>query len=325
MSERARVGETDLYISRVGLGGGPLGNLYEMVPEERALATVESALQHGFRHVDTAPLYGLGKSEKRIGQVLEKHARGDYTLSTKVGRVLNVTTRPSGVSQRTREPQVEAVFDFSEDGIRKSIEGSRKRLRTDSFDLLFIHDCDDHVEEALKHSYPVLRGMKEKNGVRAIGAGLNSYATALELARRGPFDCFLLAGRYTLLEQGALSEFLPYCHDHKIGVIAGGVFNSGILASGPARGAKYNYREAPQDIIEKATEIKKVCEEYEVRLPAAALQFVLANPTVTSAVVGCRSPEEVENNSKALTERIPSGFWEELKSRSLVREDASTP
>jgi D-threo-aldose 1-dehydrogenase len=324
--EKARVGKTELSISRVGLGGAPLGNLRSMISEEQALNTVKSALQHGFCHIDTAPLYGAGTSEERIGTVLGRYDREDYTLSTKVGRVLVPSKKPASESSHlTGGPRFEAVFDFSENGIKKSIEGSKKRLRTDKFDLLFLHDCDDHMDEALQHSYPILQKMKEKNEVGAIGAGLNSYVTALKLARRQPFDCFLLAGRYTLLEQGALDEFIPFCHDNSIGVIVGGVFNSGILASGPTKGAKYNYGDAPRSVLEKVTRINEVCKLHGVELNTVALQFVLANPSVTSVVVGCKSPEEVESNSKALAERIPAEFWNELKSRLLVREDAPTP
>jgi len=323
---KARVGDTKVSISRVGLGGGPLGNLYRVVPEKQALATVEEALRLGLDHIDTAPLYGAGTSEERIGAALERHERREYTLSTKVGRVLVPTREPAPDSSYwAGRPKFAVVFDFSEDGIRRSLEGSKKRLRTDRFDLLFLHDCDEYMEDALRHSYPLLLKMKEKNEVAAIGAGLNSYETALKLARRRRFDCFLLAGRYTLLEQGALDEFLPFCHDSKIGVIIGGAFNSGILASGPTKGAKYNYADAPLDVLERARKVKEVCDVYGVKLHAAALQFILANPSVTSVVVGCRSPEEVESNSQAVDERIPRRLWEDLKSMALIREDAPTP
>jgi D-threo-aldose 1-dehydrogenase len=323
---KSRVGETELSINRVGLGGAPLGNLYRLVPEKQALDTVEKALQLGLDHIDTAPAYNAGLSEERIEAVLERHDRIDYTLSTKVGKVLSPARRTTSISSRWADgPVFETVFDFSEDGVRKSVEGSRKRLRTDRFDMLLLHDCDNYVDEASRHSYPLLQKMKEKNEVGAIGAGVNSCATALKLAKREPFDCFLLAGRYTLLEQGALDEFLPFCHDNSIGVIIGGAFNSRILASGPTEGAKYNYEDAPLDVLEKVRRIKEICDLHRVKLNVAALQFILANPSVTSVVVGCRSPEEVENNNQAVEEYIPPRFWEELKLRALIREDAPTP
>lgn len=323
--ERARVGETKLHISRVGLGGAPLGNLYNAVSEEQALATVERALQLGFKHIDTAPFYGLGMSEGRVGRALQGHRREEYTLSTKVGRVLVPSEEKEiNPSYWVEAPKMKAVFDFSAEGTRKSLERSRKRLKMDKFDVLLLHDCDDYVEDALRYSYPVLSKLRERGEVDAIGAGLNSYSTALRLARREPFDCFLLAGRYTLLEQGAMDEFLPFCHDNKIGVIMGGVFNSGILASDPSEGAKYNYADASPEVLEKTRRIKQVCDAYGIQLLAAALQFVLANPNVTSVIPGCRSPEEVEGNSAALRQRIPSGLWDELKSKRLLREDAPT-
>ena len=326
LGEKARVGETGLYISRMGLGGAPLGGLYSAVSEAQAIATVEKALQLGLRHIDTAPFYGFGKSEERIGMALRGRKREDYTLSTKVGRVLTPTDGKENATAYWAEAAgAGAVFDFGEAGVRKSLDGSMMRLGIGMFDILFIHDCDGREDEALKHSYPVLNEMKERGEVSAIGAGLNSYQTALKLAKRQQFDCFLLAGRYTLLEQGAQEDFLPFCSDNKIGVIAGGVFNSGILASGPTRDAKYDYADAPPAILEKTRRIKSICDKFEVDLRAASLQFVLANPGIVSVIVGCRSPREVEEDKSALTQEIPRSFWDELKAARLVREDSPTP
>jgi len=323
LGRSARVGETRLVISKTGLGGAPLGNLYNVVSEKQAMATVEKALLLGFKHIDTAPFYGFGISEERIGKALQKHGREEYTLSTKVGRVLVPSDEEAANSSHwAGPPPLKAVFDFTAEGIRESLEGSKERLRTDKFEILFLHDCDDHVEDALRYAYPLLSKMRERDEVKAIGAGLNSYDTALKLIKREQFDCFLLAGRYTLLEQGALDEFLPLCHDNKIGVIIGGPFNSGILASDLSPGAKYDYTDAPPDILDRARRIREVCDRYEVPLRSAALQFVLANQTVTAVIPGCRSPAEVESNGAALRQRIPSGLWQELKERRLIREDA---
>jgi D-threo-aldose 1-dehydrogenase len=326
LSEKARVGETKLEITRAGLGGAPIGNLYSSVPETQAYATVERALQVGLSHIDTAPLYGLGLSESRIGGVLRRHSREEYTISTKVGRVLIPSEDPQANGPYWSDlPALKAVFDFSAEGVRKSLQGSRERTGLSRFDIVFIHDCDDYVDQALSETYPVLSRLKESGEVAAIGAGLNSFQTALQLARHQQFDCFLLAGRYTLLEQGAMDEFLPFCQDHGVGVIVGGPFNSGILASELTSGSTYDYGATPPSVLEKARRIKAVCEAHSVRLRSAALQFILANPSVTSVVPGCRSPAEVDSAYEALKQSIPRPFWEELKSRGLLREDAPTP
>ena len=319
---RARVGAAKLEISRAGLGGGALGYMYEPVQDNVAVATVRKALDAGFDHLDTAPLYGSGTSERRVGEALMGIDRKLFTISTKVGRVLVPSSEPV---RWKGAPKLEAVFDFSTAGIINSFQSSLKRLRLKSVDILLIHDCDDDIPQAIRESYPTISKLKESGATKAIGAGLNSYETALKLAKKADFDCFLIAGRYTLLEQGALEEFLPYCDDHQIGVIIGGPFNSGILASDLSAGAKYNYSDAPPELLKKARRIKKVCDEHSTPLRAAALQFILANPTVTSTIPGCRSPEEVEDNSNALRFKIPRDLWNDLKSENLIGEDAPVP
>jgi D-threo-aldose 1-dehydrogenase len=319
---RARVGATELEISRVGLGGGALGHMYESVSDEVAVATVRKALEMGMDHVDTAPLYGRGESERRMGVALKGVKRNKFTISTKVGRVL---VPYSGPAPWKGAPKVEPVFDFSSAGIIKSFEDSKKRLQLDSVDILLIHDCDDDIPQALKESQPTIANLKEKGATKAIGAGLNSYETALKLAKKAQFDCFLIAGRYTLLEQGALDEFIPFCEDEDIGIIIGGPFNSGILASDLEKGVTYNYENAPPVLVEKARKIKRICDGYSVPLKAAALQFILANPAVTSVIPGSRSPAEVEDNSRSLKVRIPRGVWDDLKSDKLIKEEAPVP
>jgi D-threo-aldose 1-dehydrogenase len=324
---KARVGQTKLWVSRVGLGTAPLGNLYLPVEQEQAISTVRRALDFGFTHIDTAPFYGFGTSEERVGEALSGRGRGEFTISTKVGRVLVPSQGGPAANQSywAVPSPLTAVFDFSAEGVRRSLDGSRKRLGLKKFEILLLHDCDQQVDLALREAYPVLARLREAGETMAIGAGLNSYLTALRLAREQQFDCFLLAGRYTLLEQGAVEEFLPFCHDERIGVIVGGIFNSGILASDPSPDSKYNYESVPRDVLEKARKIKNVCDRHGVPLHAAALQFVLAHQSVTSAIPGCRSPQEVESNMEALDARIPGILWDELKGEGLVREDAPTP
>jgi D-threo-aldose 1-dehydrogenase len=319
---KARVGATKLEMSRVGLGGGALGHLYESVTDEVALATVRKALDVGFNHIDTAPLYGRGESERRVGAALKGVKRSNFTISTKVGRVL---IPYSGPPPWKGAPKVEPVFDFSREGILKSFEDSKRRLQLDSVDILLIHDCDDDIPQALKEAQPTVTKLKENGSTKAIGAGLNSYETALKLAKKAEFDCFLIAGRYTLLEQGALDEFIPFCEDREIGIIIGGPFNSGILASDLSKGVTYNYENAPPALIEKARKIKAVCDTHSVTLKSAALQFILANPAVTSVIPGSRSPAEVQENARSLSVKIPRGVWDDLKSEKLIVEDAPTP
>jgi D-threo-aldose 1-dehydrogenase len=320
--EKARVGGTKLEISRVGLGGGALGYMYKPVPDDVAVATVRKALEVGFNHVDTAPLYGRGTSESRVGEALRGVDRKRFTISTKVGRVLVPSSEPA---QWKGAPKLEAVFDFSSQGIMSSFESSLERLHLKDVDILFIHDCDDDIPQALRESHPAISKLKEAGATKAIGAGLNSYETALKLAKKADFDCFLIAGRYTLLEQGALEEFLPYCEDHQIGVIVGGPFNSGILASDLSANAKYNYEDVPPELLKKARKIKEVCDEHSTPLRAAALQFILANQVVTSTIPGSRSPAEVEDNAEALAFKIPRDLWNDLKSEDLILEDAPVP
>ncbi|MDA4114733.1 MAG: aldo/keto reductase [Thaumarchaeota archaeon] len=320
--EKARVGGTKLEISRVGLGGGALGYMYQPVPDDVAVATVRKALEVGFNHVDTAPLYGRGTSESRVGEALRGVDRKRFTISTKVGRVLVPSSEPA---QWKGAPKLEAVFDFSSQGIMSSFESSLERLHLKDVDILFIHDCDNDIPQALRESHPTISKLKEAGATKAIGAGLNSYETALKLAKKADFDCFLIAGRYTLLEQGALEEFLPYCEDHQIGVIVGGPFNSGILASDLSANAKYNYEDAPPELLKKARKIKEVCDEHSTPLRAAALQFILANQAVTSTIPGSRSPAEVEDNAGALAFKIPRDLWNDLKSEDLILEDAPVP
>jgi len=239
-----------------------------------------------------------------------------------VGRVL---VPSSGPAKWKGAPKLEAVFDFSTAGIMNSFQSSLKRLRLKSVDILLIHDCDDDIPQALRESHPAISKLKEGGATRAIGAGLNSYETALKLAKKADFDCFLIAGRYTLLEQGALEEFLPYCDDYQISVIIGAPFNSGILASDLSANVRYNYEQSPPELLKKARKIKKVCDGHSTPLRAAALQFILANPVVTSTIPGCRSPEEVEDNANALRFKIPRDLWNDLKSEDLIREDAPVP
>jgi D-threo-aldose 1-dehydrogenase len=228
------------------------------------------------------------------------------------------------------------VYDYSYDGVMRSVEDSLQRLGTHRIDVLLAHDVDvwthgseqarrERVQELMEGGYPAMRKLRDEGAVRAIGAGVNEAAACEDLAERGDFDCFLLAGRYTLLEQDPLDSFLPLCERRGIGLIIGGAYNTGILATGAVKGAYYNYRPAPPEVMERVRGIEQVCARHEVRLASAALQFPLGHPAVATVIVGMRSPEEVQRNLEIFGAEIPAGLWSDLKREGLMREDAPTP
>lgn len=295
----------------MGLGTAPLGGLYEPVGEEDALRVVEEAWRAGVRYFDTAPLYGHGLAEKRIGAVLRTKPRDEFVISTKVGRLLRAGVPPEPGQAFKGTPPVNPVFDFTYDATMRSVDESLERLGLDRVDILLIHDPDDHYEEALNGAYRALDRLRSEGTVRAIGAGMNQSAMLARFARDANFDCFLLAGRYTLLDRSGAQELLPLCVERGIAVIAGGVFNSGILAEqGPD--AHFNYRPAPPELIELVHHIKAVCERHGVDMKAAALQFPLRHPAVKSVLTGCRSVVELDENVSLFHTQIPEALWEEL-------------
>ncbi len=304
-------GKNSLPVTNFGLGCAPLANLYQPVPEAAAIATIQSCLNQGIRLFDTAPLYGAGLSETRIGQALQGIPRANYVISTKIGRVLS----DDGKS---------LAFDYTRDGVMRSLEGSLKRLQVDYVDILHIHDPDNHQHQALETAFPTLADLRSQGVIKAIGAGMNQWQALMHFARHADFDVFLLAGRYTLLEQTSL-EFLKLCKEKGIGIFLGGVYNSGILATGPIPGAKYNYAEAPPALMEKARAIQTVCQQYNVPLNVAALQFARFHPAVTALVVGAISPAEVETNLRSLETPIPAALWQELRTQGLIEPDAPVP
>ena len=295
----------------MGLGTAPLGGLYEPVGEEDALRVVEEAWRAGVRYFDTAPLYGHGLAEKRIGAVLRTKPRDEFVISTKVGRLLRAGVPPEPGQAFKGTPPVNPVFDFTYDATMRSVDESLERLGLDRVDILLIHDPDDHYEEALNGAYRALDRLRSEGTVRAIGAGMNQSAMLARFARDANFDCFLLAGRFTLLDRSGAQELLPLCVERGIAVIAGGVFNSGILAEqGPD--AHFNYRPAPPELIERVHHIKAVCERHGVDMKAAALQFPLRHPAVKSVLTGCRSVVELDENVSLFHTQIPEALWEEL-------------
>jgi D-threo-aldose 1-dehydrogenase len=324
--EKVQLGKTKLMVTRLGLGGAPLGGLYKDLPDETAVATVRRALELGVNFIDTAPLYGHGKSELRLGRALAGQPRDSYILATKVGRVLEPED-PSKVQSIWFEnlPPFKPVFDFSYDGVMRSFEESSKRLNLERIDVLHIHDPDDTYEDAIKGAYRALDKLRNEGVIGAVGAGMNQSKMLARFAREGNFDCFLLAGRYTLIDHTGLEVLLPLCLEKRISIIIGGPYNSGILATGAVPDAKFNYEAAPPELLEKVRQIEGICVKYSVPLRAAALQFPLAHPAVATVIPGARSVEEVEENVHLMGHPIPAEFWAELQLNKLIPAEAPVP
>jgi D-threo-aldose 1-dehydrogenase len=320
--ERVKLGRTDVEVTRLGLGTAPLGGWPAARSREEATATISRAWDVGVRYFDTAPYYGHGLSEEHLGAVLPGHERSEFVVSTKVGRLL-IPGDP-GDAFFKGVPQRIPTRDYSYEGTLRSLEESLDRLGLDSVEIALIHDPDDHHAEALEGAYRALLDLREQGRVKAIGAGMNRAEPLADFVREGDFDCMLMAGRYTLLEQHSLDTLLPVALERRIGIVAGGVFNGGLLVD-PGPTSTYNYEPAPPEIIERAKGLESVCRTFDVPLRAAAIQFPLAHPAITTIVVGACSPQEVDDNIAMLQLGIPPELWSDLKEHGLVREDAPTP
>lgn len=332
-----RIANRGLSFTELGFGTAPLGNLYRAISDAEAEAILEGAWSSGCRYFDTAPLYGLGLSETRLNRFLRGRSRGDYVLSTKVGRRLQVCPpeQRTGIGKFFDTPSRREIYDYSYDGVMRSFEVSLERLGVDRIDILFAHDLDvfNHgspealgvrLDEFMRSGYYALLALRDQGVIKAFGAGVNEWQPCQWLVERGDFDIFLLAGRYTLLEQEALESFLPLCQDRGIGVVIGGPYNSGILATGARPGAHFNYGDAPAQVLERVGRIEEVCGRHGVRLIEAALHFPLMHPSVVSVIPGGQSVAEVEANRAILDVAIPAALWAELKAEGLMRADAPT-
>jgi D-threo-aldose 1-dehydrogenase len=292
-----------MFPSRLALGTAPIGGLYEAVSEEDAAALFDRAWELGIRYFDSAPLYGSGLAERRLGDGLRGRPRDEFVVSTKVGRLL----RP-GESGWHGAPPLEGYYDFSYDAVLRSLESSLERLGLDRVDIALVHDPDDHYDEALTGAFPALERLRDEGVVRAIGAGMNQTALLCRFAREADPDCFLVAGRYTPLDRDAAGELLPLCLERGITVIAAGVFNSGVLAGGDT----FNYERASPDVLAGVERLRETCARHGVPLPAAAIQFPLRHPAVACVLVGCRSAAELEEDVALFERELPAGLWDEL-------------
>ena len=331
-------GGVELQFTELGFGGSPLGNLYRPMTEREARMTLEAVWAAGCRYFDTAPLYGLGLSETRLNGLLRPKPRGSYLISTKVGRLLELCEpqKRSGQGAFFETPSRRERFDYSYDGVMRSLEFSLERLGLDQVDIVYAHDVDAvthgskeaadvRIKEFMNGGYRALHQLRASGVVKAIGAGISEWEIAEKLARAADFDVFLLAGRYTLLEQEALTSFLPLCEEMKIAVVIGGPFNSGILATGVKADAHYNYGPAPDEVKDRVRRIQQICKSFKVGLAEAALRFPLGHPAVVSVIAGAQRASEVKRNAAMMGAKLPAGLWRALKAEKLLREDAPTP
>lgn len=328
----------ELQFTELGFGAAPLGNMYRPLTEKEARTTLDAAWNAGCRYYDTAPLYGLGLSETRLNGFLRAKPRDSYLVSTKIGRLLELCAPKDRSRQNSffETPSRRERFDYSYDGVMRSLEFSLERLGLDHIDIVYAHDVDvfthgsraasdARIKELMEGGYKALIKLRDGGAIKAIGAGINEWQVAEQLARAGDFDAFLLAGRYTLLEQEALQSFLPYCTEKNIGVVIGGPFNSGILATGPKPGAYYNYAPASKEVLDRVARIQAICKKYDVKLAEAAIRFPLSHPAIVSVIPGAQRPSEVVRNAQMIGKKIPPALWRELKAAGLMRADAPTP
>ncbi len=332
-----RIENGGLSFTELGFGTAPLGNLYRAIGDGEAQAILDKAWEGGVRYYDTAPLYGLGLSETRLNRFLRGKDRDDYVLSTKVGRLMRVCdpNDRTGLGKWFDVPARQEVYDYSYDGVMRSLEISFERLGVDRVDILWAHDLcisthgskaasDARIEELMESGYDAMISLRDQGVVTAIGGGVNEWEVCQTLAERGDFDLFLLPGRYTLLEQESLDSFLPLCESRGIGIVIGGPYNSGVLASGPKPGAFYNYEPAPPEVLEKVGKIEVVCRSHGISLVDAAFQFPLMNPNVVSVIPGGQTVAPMESNLRAAAASIPPALWADLKAQGLMRKDAPT-
>ena len=319
--ERRELGSSGVPVTRFGLGTGPLGGLFAPVGDAGARATCDAAWQLGVRFFDTAPHYGAGVSERRVGDALRGRPRDELVLSTKAGRLLR---RDAGEGDPTfkEDSGLRRVWDFSRDGVLRSLEESLERLGLDRVDVVLVHDADDHLDAAIGEAFPALAELRDQGVIRAIGAGMNAAAPLERIVREADPDCVLVAGRLTLLDQSAAAGLLPLCRERGVGVIAAGVFSSGILAD-PGPDAHHDYAPAPPEIHRRVAEIATVCERHGVPLHVAALALPRLHPDVASVLVGARSPAELRANLDGFLTAVPDALWRDLVAAGLLAEAAA--
>ena len=336
MFKQSKVGQTNLFLDDLGFGCASVGNLYKMISDSNASAILDAAIESGFSYFDTAPHYGQGLSERRVGNALRGLQGQGFVLSSKVGRKLIPAGYRSERHGFHSSMPFDIEYDYSYDGVMRSFEDSMQRLGLDRIDILYMHDIGElthgeankkHFPIAMQGGYKALDELRSQGLISAIGLGVNEYQVCEQAMEYGQWDCFLLAGRYTLLEQKSLDSFLPKCLSHGASIVIGGPYNSGILATGikHQKNVTYDYGPAPKEVIDKVRAIEELCELYNVPLAAAALQFPLAHPAVISVIPGIGSLARVTHTKTLMQTHIPNDFWLELKERGLVNAQAPLP
>jgi D-threo-aldose 1-dehydrogenase len=319
-----RLGRSAVEVTEMGFGGGPLGGLFAPLDDDTAAGALAAAWDCGIRYFDTSPHYGIGHSERRTGHLLRRKPRGEFTVSTKAGRLL-VPQDPAGRMDESFEVPAthRRVWDFSREGILRSVDDSLARMGVDRIDVLFLHDAEDHFDAALRDGYPALAELRAQGVVGAIGAGMYHTAMLTRLVQETDVDVVMLSGRYTLLDHSALNDLLPECAGRGVSVLAASIFNSGVLATQrPAAGAHFDYAPASSGLLRRAHRIADICETHGVTLPQAAMAFPLLHPVVAGIVVGMRSAEEVRSNVESLGADIPAQVWAGLRAEGLLDERA---
>ena len=334
---RRRLGRTALSVTQFGFGTAPLAGFRTTIPERDAVETVEAAYDSGVRLFDSSPYYGYGRAELRMGAALRDRPRDDLVVSTKIGRWMTPVPRGQTIEGMRRGGiNHYPTFDYSYDGVHRSLEQSLLRLGMDRVDIVLVHDVDfwttgdklvleDRFADVMNGAYRALSDLRSQGVIGAIGVGLNEAEISARFVRAGDFDCVLLAGRYTLLEQKSLDDFMPLCEKRGVSVILGGPLNSGVLATGARQGAKYDYNDAPAWVLNRVARIEAVCARHDTPIAAAALQFPLAHPAMAAIIPGAVSRAEIQGNFALLRRPIPTALWEELRSLGLIDARAPVP
>ncbi|MFE3037902.1 aldo/keto reductase [Streptomyces canus] len=315
---------THVELTELGFGASVIGNLYRVTPAHDAQAALDAAWDAGIRYFDTAPHYGLGLSERRLGAALKGRPRDEYVLSSKVGRLLVPNEHPRGTDTEgfVVRDDLRRQWDFSRDGILRSLEASLERTGLDRLDIVYLHDPDDHWPQAAEEAMPTLAELRDQGVIGAIGAGMNQSAMLARFLRETPADVVMLAGRYTLLDQTALDDVLPAAEEHGKSVVAVGVFNSGLLSRDhPTQGMKYDYQDAPPELLDRARAIADVCAAHGTTLPAAAIAFPHTHPSVVNVTLGMRNPDQLARNVELHRTTVPDALWDDLRAQGLIRPD----
>ncbi|ELP66528.1 oxidoreductase, aldo/keto reductase family protein [Streptomyces turgidiscabies Car8] len=321
---RRNITDTSVELTEIGFGASVIGNLYRTTSAEDAAAAIEAAWDAGIRYFDTAPHYGLGLSERRLGAALRHRPRTEYVVSSKVGRLLVPNEHPQGVDSEgfVVRDDLRRQWDFSRDGVLRSIEATLERTGLDRLDVVYLHDPDDHWQQAADEAMPTLAELRDQGVIGAIGAGMNQTPMLTRFLHETAADIVMLAGRYTLLDQSALDDVLPTARQHGKSVVAVGVFNSGLLSRDqPTDGMKYDYREAPPALVTRARAIADVCSAFGTTLPAAAIAFPRTHPSIINVTLGMRTQEQVGRNMELHGRPVPGGLWDELRAQGLIRSD----